>query len=323
MQVVIDVSSSPERQSPPPVRRSVRIVSRHADSSSTISATQEPSQSSEQIQGSSLLPEWKQIEEQLRCDICKQLLDIPVSLKCCHTFCSWCIRRYLEMSGNDFCPCCRIPASSTDIKLEPRLAGILKILGSGRGKVRKQLRACLKNSLPSFKVNEIACKNETFNKQADLAESFTRIKGDPVGRTLLPLYKALNQKQLMELVCQKEGIEIPPNSTRDDIIKLHKEFLFTVQAAHDAVRMGIFSENEPSKQAMASCFNAETRLRTRREQTNVFSKRKHLVTVQEQRRDLIERSESVAALTRLASERMAEQLKQAVAKRRKNGHVAN
>jgi hypothetical protein len=294
---IIDIPSSPET-----------VVTRRTRSKAAPPPQPQP-----------LLPEWKRLEEQLRCDICKQLLDVPVSLKCYHTFCSLCIRRYLEMSGNDFCPCCRIPASSTDIRLEPRLAGVLKILGKERGKVRKQIRYYIQNVDSTFQPPN-TCKNETFNKQADLCESFRHIKGDTVGRTLLPLYKSLKDKQLVELVGHKDGIEIPPNSNRDEIIKLHKEFLFTVQAVHDAVRMGLYAEHEPSRQALASVFNAETRLRLKREANKKigFKRKQHLMTVQEKRREGIEKSESIIALTKQAGERMAEQLRIAIAKRRPN-----
>jgi len=309
---VIDIASSQETVPPKDQTKSPSFSETMARTRSQKRAKSPAPSPDTPSTSSSLIPEWKNIEEQLRCDICKQLLDVPVSLKCYHTFCSFCIRRYLEMSGNDFCPCCRVAASSTDIRLEPRLAGVLKVLAKNRGKVRKQIRMCVKNIAPHC----LACKNETFNKQADLEDAFKNIKGDPIGRTLLPLYKTLKDKQLTELVVQKDGIEVPPQLGRDEIIKLHKEFLFTVQSAHDAVRMGLYPENGPTKQALASAFNAETRLRIKRE-AKLGSKRKHLLmTVQEKRRDEAEKSECVVNLTRIASERMAEQLRKAVEKRR-------
>ena len=177
----------------------------------------------------SLMKYWKGIEEQLRCDICKQLLDVPVSLKCFHTFCSFCIRRYLELSGNDYCPCCRIPASSTDIRLEPRLAGILSILGKERGGVRKKIRLAIKSL--GTEIVSLPSRNEVFHKQADMAEIFKSLEQDscaPIGRTLLPLYKTLKDKQLMEMVSVTDGLEIQSNMNRDDLIRLHKEFVFTL-----------------------------------------------------------------------------------------------
>lgn len=255
-----------------------------------------------------LLQSWKTIEEQLRCDICKQLLDVPVSLKCFHTFCSFCIRRYLELSGNDYCPCCRVPATSTDVRLEPRLAGVLKILGQERGLVRKRIRQCIKNSSSS---EPSSSANETFNKQADMLEIFrsSTSSNDQVGRTLLPVYKSLKDKQLKELV-EKDGL-IVTSENRDDLIRIHKEFIFTLQAAFDAIRMGMYSEYPPTKSGIAKIFNSELRFRNRN--TGRFVRGK---SEAELRRENADRNESVTALAISAQEQMKEQLRLAILRRK-------
>ena len=256
---------------------------------------------------SSLLQSWKAIEEQLRCDICKQLLDVPVSLKCFHTFCSFCIRRYLELSGNDYCPCCRVPATSTDIRLEPRLAGILKILGHDRGAVRKRIRNCIKQI---FSQDGITSANETFNKQADMVEIFkSSSSGDPIGRTLMPVYKSLKDKQLKELV-EKDGLVVGVDN-RDDLIRVHKEFIFTSQAAFDAVRMGMYQDCVPTKTGVAKIFNSEFRSRNRT--TGRFVRGKSDAEI---RRENADKNEAVTALARSAQDQMKEQLRQAVLRRK-------
>ncbi len=262
--------------------------------------------------GSELLSEWKKIEDQLRCDICKQLLDVPVSLKCFHTFCSFCIRRYLELSGNDYCPSCRIPASSTDIRLEPRLASILTIIGKDRGILRKKLRFALRSAVAC--PEKIDSKNETFNKQADLAELF-KTSSISVGRTLLPLYKNLKDKALRDLIME-DGLDSlleNPSLPRDELIKVHKEFVFTLQAAHDAVRMGMYPENFPTKAGLAKAFNTDYRLRTGK----TLIRQTAAVAAVSKRRAAADRNGSVAELTRQAGARMADQLRQAVAKHRR------
>jgi hypothetical protein len=254
-----------------------------------------------------LILSWKGIEEQLRCDICKQLLDVPVSLKCFHTFCSFCIRRYLELSGNDYCPCCRVPASSTDIRLEPRLAGILSILGKNRGHLRKQIRRAIRTCCS---VENVSSRNEVFHKQADMVESFRSYDKDssPIGRTLLPLYKTLKDKQLIEMVSVTDGLEVGSNMTRDDLIRLHKEFVFTLQSAHDAVRMGMFAEHPPTKEGLVKFWNSEMRLRNKKAQ-GVIRVPRHKTEV-EKRREEADKSESVSALTEHASRRMQLELKE-------------
>jgi hypothetical protein len=259
-----------------------------------------------------LLIEWKKIEDQLRCDICKQLLDVPVALKCYHVFCSFCIRRYLELSGNDYCPSCRIPATSTDIRLEPRLAGILSILGHERGKVRKRIRNRLRGSESG--TLSVSSKNETFNKQADLVDLFR--SGQPVGRTLLPLYKNLKDKALRDLILE-DGLDClleNPQLSRDELIRHHKEFVFTLQAAHDAVRMGMYpGENGPTKTGLAKAFNMEYRLKC-------GTRRGALLGAQEmevsKRRAEADKTESIADLTNEASRRMMDQLRNALRNRK-------
>jgi hypothetical protein len=277
-----------------------------------ILSVKEPVEESKSIDDS-LISRWKLIEDQLRCDVCKQLLDVPVSLKCYHTFCSFCIRRYLELSGNDFCPSCRISASSTDIRLEPRLAGILNILGSDRGSVRKCIRSKLKNS--NSESSNVGSRNETFNKQADMAELFKGTSsGDNqvVGRTLLPLYKNLKDKQLKELILG-DGLEALAehfSMGRDDLIRYHKEFVFTQQAAYDAVRMGMYPDHPPTKSGLARAFNLDLRLKLGT--LRIIGK-----TAIAKRRQEADCNETIADLTRQASARMANQLRDALLKRKR------
>lgn len=243
-----------------------------------------------------LLSLWKQIEDQLRCDICKSLMDTPVSLKCTHSFCSFCIRRYLELGGNDYCPCCRLPATSTDVKLEPRLAGILRILGLEKGLVRKRIRVAIAGS--TSPLQPIGTRNETFTKQAVLADFFSR-GGTLVGRSLMPLYKTLKDKQLRELLVE-DGLDVP--ISRDEQVRVHKEFVMICQAAFDALRMGMYPSHPPTKEGLMREFN-----KTRR---RVFQ--------------VAESSSSLAELTSLANERMQLQLQQALRRRRAgNSNLGN
>ncbi|POS80695.1 postreplication repair E3 ubiquitin-protein ligase rad-18 [Diaporthe helianthi] len=49
----------------------------------------------------SLMP----VEQALRCHVCKDFYNSPMTTSCCHTFCSLCIRRSLASDGK--CPLCR------------------------------------------------------------------------------------------------------------------------------------------------------------------------------------------------------------------------
>lgn len=46
------------------------------------------------------------IKETLLCPMCLDVLQLPVSLPCAHTFCRSCVQR-LGGKGNVICPCCR------------------------------------------------------------------------------------------------------------------------------------------------------------------------------------------------------------------------
>ncbi|KAF4552121.1 SAP domain-containing protein 1 [Elsinoe fawcettii] len=51
------------------------------------------------------LPTFSQLENSLRCQVCKDFFTNPVITSCCHTFCSLCIRRCISSDGK--CPACR------------------------------------------------------------------------------------------------------------------------------------------------------------------------------------------------------------------------
>lgn len=46
-----------------------------------------------------------EVEQSLRCHVCKDFFNSPMITSCCHTFCSLCIRRALNTDGK--CPLCR------------------------------------------------------------------------------------------------------------------------------------------------------------------------------------------------------------------------
>ncbi|KAI0668511.1 hypothetical protein C8Q78DRAFT_1155695 [Trametes maxima] len=59
-------------------------------------------------------PGLRVLDDALRCDICRDFYDAPVSLACGHSFCSACIRSALPASAT--CPSCRKPASEVHIR---------------------------------------------------------------------------------------------------------------------------------------------------------------------------------------------------------------
>ena len=239
----------------------------------------------------SLLGNWKDLESQLRCDICKSIMDVPVSLsKCFHAFCSFCIRRYLELGVNgSVCPCCRVPASNTDIRLEPRIAGIIEVLK--RENFRKKLRANLRNDTTC--IQHIS-NNETFKRQTQLAILFAT-GGTPVGRSVFPVYSKLKEKDIVNL-CKSDGIlNNASTHTHDSLVRCHKEFILHLQAAHDAGKMNMYPLHPPTREGIAKLYCLQNR--------SLFTHKKPP-------------SETVARLTRDANIAMQQRLAAHMHKRR-------
>ncbi|KAL6307967.1 hypothetical protein BKA93DRAFT_833243 [Sparassis latifolia] len=69
-------------------------------------------------------PGVRQLDEALRCSICRELYQAPVTISCGHCFCSLCIRSVLQEKGE--CPLCRQSASDTKIRRNPALENAVK-----------------------------------------------------------------------------------------------------------------------------------------------------------------------------------------------------
>ncbi|KAI9056907.1 hypothetical protein FKP32DRAFT_1585149 [Trametes sanguinea] len=59
-------------------------------------------------------PGLRALDDALRCDICRDFYDAPVSLVCGHTFCSVCIRSALPVNAT--CPTCRKAVSESTLR---------------------------------------------------------------------------------------------------------------------------------------------------------------------------------------------------------------
>ncbi|KAF3767511.1 hypothetical protein M406DRAFT_252418 [Cryphonectria parasitica EP155] len=55
-----------------------------------------------------------QVEQSLRCHVCKDFFQSPLITSCSHTFCSLCIRRALNTDGK--CPLCRTPDQESKLR---------------------------------------------------------------------------------------------------------------------------------------------------------------------------------------------------------------
>lgn len=84
-------------------------------------------------------PELRQIDELLRCPICKEYFETSlVSSNCGHTFCSLCLRRCLAQQDHH-CPSCRVKLTESDLYPNRLVDNLLVVFRKGRGKLLETL----------------------------------------------------------------------------------------------------------------------------------------------------------------------------------------
>lgn len=69
------------------------------------------------------LPSLREMDNSLRCPICSEYIHTAMSLACGHTFCSECIRSFLDCAMHSTskapsCPKCRAPSDPTHLRKE-------------------------------------------------------------------------------------------------------------------------------------------------------------------------------------------------------------
>uniref|UniRef100_A0A3B5LU99 RING-type domain-containing protein n=1 Tax=Xiphophorus couchianus TaxID=32473 RepID=A0A3B5LU99_9TELE len=57
------------------------------------------------------------IERYLSCHVCSETFRDPVSLSCNHSFCSSCLEKFWEQTGNKNCPICKRRSSKDDLPI--------------------------------------------------------------------------------------------------------------------------------------------------------------------------------------------------------------
>ena len=200
----------------------------------------------------SLIDKWKKLELEMICEICGEILDAPVSLKCMHAFCSFCIRRHLEFQPNSSagCPTCKVPASYTDLRGEKRLALMISILREDnfRKSIRQQLR------IDEIKTHTHPSKNPTFIKQNTL-ESLFKTPGTLIVREPLPFYKSMKEKDVKNLFI-KDGLSYDLRWSLEEAVRKHKEFILFLQGFVDASKMGVY-KFPPTREGASKYWNKE------------------------------------------------------------------
>ncbi|KAH7927065.1 hypothetical protein BV22DRAFT_1032192 [Leucogyrophana mollusca] len=68
-------------------------------------------------------PDLRQLDASVRCTICGELYDAPVTLSCGHCFCSLCIREHIVKEPE--CPSCRKPTNEGQFRINPALEEVI------------------------------------------------------------------------------------------------------------------------------------------------------------------------------------------------------
>ncbi|KAF9929991.1 E3 ubiquitin-protein ligase rad18 [Linnemannia zychae] len=84
----------------------------------------------------------REIDSNLRCPICKELVRAAIILQCSHNFCSECIRRHLDKESS--CPACRVPTSTSQMRRNVALDEIANSFGDCRSLLLSTLNDAVK-----------------------------------------------------------------------------------------------------------------------------------------------------------------------------------
>ncbi|CAI5722388.1 unnamed protein product [Peronospora effusa] len=184
------------------------------------------------FKGDEMLEEWEwpveckaqqEMERHLRCQICGDFFHGPVLLPCSHTFCSTCVRRFLQSKGaNGCCPQCKQPCDTRDLVPNRALEQVALLFEKSKPDLLKRLQG--RKKLPSSAVSTPNTESGKVKKikQQDIPE-----------RLPLLSYNVMRDKEVRKLL---DSINVRvPIKNREEIIQIHKEFVLLSNAQADSV----------------------------------------------------------------------------------------
>ena len=170
------------------------------------------------VKGDEMLEEWEwpveckaqqEMEQHLRCQICGDFFHGPVLLPCSHTFCSACVRRFLQSKGaNGCCPQCKQPCDARDLVPNRALEQVALLFAKSKPDLltRLQGRQPLRSaaSTPNTETGKMK-----------------KSKQDKPERMPLLSYNVMRDKEVRKLL---DSINVRvPTKNREEIIQIHKE----------------------------------------------------------------------------------------------------
>ncbi|KAL3674779.1 hypothetical protein V7S43_000708 [Phytophthora oleae] len=160
----------------------------------------------------------REMENHLRCQICGDFFHGPVLLPCSHTFCSACVRRFLQSKGaHGFCPSCKKPCVSRDLVPNRALEQVALLFEQSKSELLKRLQGTKRPSSATSTPNTDGRKT----------------KQDKPERLPLMSYNVMRDKEVRKLL---DSINVRvPTKNRDEIIQIHKEYVLLSNAQADSV----------------------------------------------------------------------------------------
>lgn len=110
-----------------------------------------------------------QVEQSLRCHVCKDFFNSPMITSCSHTFCSLCIRRALNTDGK--CPLCRATDQESKLRGNWAIREATEAFMTSRKAMLDLARqpAAPASTPPKRKANKAAVGGESANKRTRMS----------------------------------------------------------------------------------------------------------------------------------------------------------
>lgn len=145
---------------------------------------------------------FQKLESVMCCPICKELIQGAVILPCGHSYCSLCIRKFLEY--NEECPTCRLRSCDGDLIKNNQLEEIAHYFSL----IKPQIISLLTNS--NNKQVVVTPSSNSNNTKKPLAKVF---------------YNNISIQRLKEIL---QSCNLPTTGSKEDMIKRHKDYILVV-----------------------------------------------------------------------------------------------
>jgi hypothetical protein len=165
-------------------------------------------------------------EDELRCEICCEFYNIPVSLNCGHVFCSLCIRNHLDTAINTSslcrsCPSCKVSAESSQLKAVRVVSSLVSSWLNIRSSLIDMMdNFSLKLNDNSHKISSSSSISGAFGAKAQNRTAVKRVAhmhfhGVPKAKI----------KKALEKLCENSAVKLRFDGDKETLEKRYREFI--------------------------------------------------------------------------------------------------